>query len=955
MTSISPQLEERNPLQSMILRRSQETQLTDSITVGNTTGGYYQEWTDSQVSPGIIDRNVTYLDSPEDIYSALLYSKDLGQEGNRYTSKATRNAIAKYEGTVDQGGWMVQGIDPLNDCEPMEWIRFKPDTPRPDPKKPDEKVVKYESPPGAGARAIFLDVPEAEWRHICAVNGIPFPEGYSGNYWQWVKEEAPALTINLEEGEKKAGAALSAGICAIALPGINSGYRRVGGDTYKAIPELEWFANPQRQWCINFDNESTNKINNAIAKQSQCLLQLPCAGVTVCEKGGDTKGTDDFIAAHGAEAFLDRLNSALSIEEWTQQHAEAKQKAKLPPASAISRELAEKYRVNLAWNDEAQSWYRYEAETPGVWSPESPTFVQAIIQAHLDCQPGNPGYSLNLVKSVAGLLKGYLAVRNWQEADGLLPFLNGCLNLETRELLPHSPGYRFTWSLPRQYNILATDWSVIDAWMDEVTGGNGQLKNVLLCWLNACLKGRADLQRFLHLTGPGGSGKGTFMRLCINLIGRRNNYSSTLSEWCTNRFESYNAYGRRLITFPDEDKFSGGLSKFKSLVGQDFIRAEAKGKQGFQFQFGGMVMLSSNFPIFAGDSSSGMARRALVVPFHHAVQAGQRRDLETEFEPELAALTNYVLAIPDETVTTTLLQLEASPEVLSQTWEYRIRSDSITAWLNEHVIHDPFAFTSVGNDKTQKETLFGSYWDFCDRTGSRAKGSREFSPSLIDLCQSILGWEDVQRKRLGGIGTRGIAGLRLRTAADADIPFLLESLVNEPESMSLNAVTGEGNVTGQFNPVTGPCDGSESLLSECCDGCDGSESYSAHEEKIEKTFLPVSEPAEKVFSEGSDRKRNALSPVTPVTTGAEQNIELVTEPVTPPVTGPDSPVTTCEAYLVNAEGIGAWVAGFDYLGETDRGMKYSPLSRTLCPVVRVRRRGKTQLLAADCVRRGADG
>ena len=927
--------------------------LTNNPIILPQTEPYYQEWLGSQVSSGIVDQNVTYLDNPHDIYSALLYSKDLGQEGNRYTSKATRNAIAKYEGTVDQGGWMVQGIDPLNDYEPMEWIRFKPDTPRPDPKKPDEKIVKYESPPGAGARAIFLDVPEAEWRKICEVNGIPFPEGYNGNVWKWI-EENPSIPIVLEEGEKKAGATLTAGMVAIALPGINSGYRRTGNESYQAIPELEHFAHPERQWIINFDNESTNKINNAIVKQAQCLLKLPCAGVAVCEKGGDTKGTDDFIAAHGVEAFLSRLDASIDFEEWSKSK-ESKGKVPLPPASAIARELAEKYRVNLAWNDEAQSWYRYEAETPGVWSPESPTFVQAIIQAHLDCQPGNPGYSLNLVKSVAGLLKGYLAVRNWREQDGLLPFLNGCLNLETRELLPHSPGYRFTWSLPRQYNILATDWSVIDAWMDEVTDGNGQLKNVLLCWLNACLKGRADLQRFLHLTGPGGSGKGTFMRLCINLIGRRNNYSSTLSEWCTNRFESYNAYGKRLITFPDEDKFSGGLSKFKSLVGQDFIRAEAKGKQGFQFQFGGMVMLSSNFPIFAGDSSSGMARRALVVPFHHAVKAGQRRDLETEFEPELAALTNYVLAIPDETVTATLLQLEASPEVLSQTWEYRVRSDSITAWLNEHVIHDPFAFSTVGNDKTQKETLFGSYWNFCDRTGSRAKGSREFSPSLIDLCQSILGWEDVERKRLGGIGTRGIAGLRLRTAADADVPFLLESLVHESEAMSTNTVTGEGDVTGQSNPVTGTCDGSEALLSESCDGCDGLDFYPAHEAEKEKTFLPVTEPLEKVFSNGSDRKGNTPSPVTPVTTGAGKDIEPVTAPVTPPVTGQDLPVTTYEAYLVDAEGIGAWAPDFEYLGETDSGVKYSPLSRTLCPVVRVRRRGKTQLLAADCVRRVADG
>jgi hypothetical protein len=44
------------------------------------------------------------------------------------------------------------------------------------------------------------------------------------DFWQWVIEH-PEIPITITEGAKKAGALLSAGYCAIALPGVNGGVR----------------------------------------------------------------------------------------------------------------------------------------------------------------------------------------------------------------------------------------------------------------------------------------------------------------------------------------------------------------------------------------------------------------------------------------------------------------------------------------------------------------------------------------------------------------------------------------------------------------------------------------------------------------------------------------------------------------------------------------------------------
>jgi P4 family phage/plasmid primase-like protien len=533
--------------------------------------------------------------------------------------------------------------------------------------------------------------------------------------------------------------------------------------------------------------------NDTTGEQKAGKLQRACELVGVCclilnplnlcaelPKSGDVV---DILKMVDVPDYVKRLEAEIHAamrEKQSQrdtQSTQSKQNQKLQDdpikAAGMAAELAEAYRSTLAWNDEGQSWYRYEADSPGVWSAESEISVGAVILAEIEARIGL-NYTANYLNEVVKLLKHKLLVRNWEEPKGMLPFKNGVLKWETGEFLPHSPGYRFTYVIPRDYSILATNWGTIEAWMDEATGNNSKLKNILLCWLNASLKGRSDLQRFLHLVGPGGTGKGTFMRLAIDLIGKRNHHSSSLQDWCGNRFESANAYKKRLVVFSDEDKYSGGLGNFKKLTGGDALRGEVKNKTAFHYTFEGMVMVASNYPIFAGDSSSGMARRVLMIPFNNVVSPGQRRNLEAEFEAELSALTNYVLSIPDEIVTQTLQQsVDQAPEVIETTWEYRMRMDSVTAWLNECVIFDPLASERVGVDKADVNTLFGSYYQYCDRTGSRAKGNREFSPALLDLVNNILHW-DVEKKRVSSGFI--IQGLRLRTPADLAEPYCIEAL-----------------------------------------------------------------------------------------------------------------------------------------------------------------------------------
>lgn len=686
---------------------------------------------------------------------------------------------------IKTGGWWCRGVD---------WRTGRPLGNRMGQGKPDKphvvdgnkKPAKYLTASGVDPDAGFLEIP-----------GNP-------DYWLNTWSDRSAIRV-WTEGAKKAGAILSAGWASPFLTGVWN-----WGKDGKLAYEVEKWATPGTTHALAFDSDYLEKPECCKALKA-FGSKLAARGCTVLIVTWDSayKGADDLIVAMGREAFSDRVRSAQKFDDWLKglegQLAPKPEKPRKPESSEVARSLAERYRPFLAYDPQIGQWYRYEAKQAGVWSAETNDQINAMIQGELDAREGVSGYNSGFVDSVRKLLQAYLLVSDWEEAEGILPFTNGVLNLETMELTGHAPSNRLLWSLPRAYDPEATDWNAIAEWLDFATGGDRGLQKILLCFLNATLKRRADLQRFLHLTGPGGTGKGTFSRLAIALIGNQNTHSTSLSAICSDKYDLANAYRKRLVVLPDEDTFHGGLSKFKSLTGQDPLRAEFKFRSAFAFTYDGMVLVGSNFPIFSGDHSSGMSRRALVVPFTHSVPAGKRKNLDRAFAPELPALTNYILSIPDEVVTDTLLQLsDPAPAAIAQTWEYRMRSDNLASWVNDHLVPtgDLNDWAFVGQTRDDAGSLYASYSAITLATGGKPRSNREFSPALMDLLSNQLGWKvELARSTDSTSRRKVLRGVRIRMEYDR-APYPIEALGERP-SNAVSSISANNSIRTDSDRITG--------------------------------------------------------------------------------------------------------------------------------------------------------
>ncbi len=291
------------------------------MTTISSENQHLTEWLNSGVDEEIFHLNVRSLCGTTP-HEYLLYSPNISR---RNDGRLRDRDLKKYQ-HIELGGWWCNGIDPLNNYVLMMWGCFKPDHPRRDRQK-IHKFIKYEHPYREETRAFFLLVPNRIWVKVSNRSGIPITEEdlqHPGGFWHWVWRHNVPVTI--VEGVKKAGALLTAGYAAIAIPGVNAGYR-TPTDEYDTtigkpflIPDLKHFATQGRQVNICFDQdnkpETVQRVRTAISRMGRLLVNEGCSLRVIDLPFGQEKGVDDFIVAKGQPAFDAIYNTAVALELW---------------------------------------------------------------------------------------------------------------------------------------------------------------------------------------------------------------------------------------------------------------------------------------------------------------------------------------------------------------------------------------------------------------------------------------------------------------------------------------------------------------------------------------------------------------------------------------------------------------------------------------------------------------
>ena len=448
------------------------------------------------------------------------------------------------------------------------------------------------------------------------------------NYWDnlealklqsYVIDGHPCLILT--EGFFKALAGCSNGLPTIALLGVEMGLTPSSTDPQGKrylVPTLEKFARAEFGFIFAFDADCATNENVLLAQLKLAhqlkKFKIPLYNVTGLWSVDQGKGMDDFLQMNGADEFRALvLAKAQLIDSWEKQFKDALSSPNKPPTpKAIADKLAEKYQPIWKYHNEQKTWREHR---DGIWKGIEKTAFQARLASLLDAngvQWSIPAF----VKNAEQCLEYKLMVEEWQTADRtkFVAFNNGVLDLTTQQLLPHSSGYGFLSKLSLDYEELSSNSN--DAiellkqhapatykFMYNAMEGDPKRILKLLAIVNGVVKFRFfDLQMFGHLVGKPGTGKSTFAELLSACVGAANTGSARLQS-LDEAYTLAQIIDKQLVICPDEDKKVGGFGGLKALTGGNPISYRAPYQGVGSSKFYGTLVIISNSPIFAGDTT----------------------------------------------------------------------------------------------------------------------------------------------------------------------------------------------------------------------------------------------------------------------------------------------------------------------------------------------------------------
>lgn len=220
-------------------------------------------------------------------------------------------------------------------------------------------------------------------------------------------------------------------------------------------------------------------------------------------------------------------------------------------------------------------------------------------------------YELIVMQSC--LRKNYSEVN--QYPDTWINFKNGMLDVNTMELLPHSPEYFSMNQIPHDFKqIYKQDLEKYPYSQQFLkTSLNVPDIDTVFQYMGICLTHTTVYQIFLLLKGEGANGKSLLIDMFNAVIGEQN-VSSLSMEKLTQRFFSSQLVFKLCNTCADISKVTiEDDAELKKIIGGDMLQTEFKGKDSFSFRpYAKMLFSANRFP-HVNDRSNGFKRRLRVI------------------------------------------------------------------------------------------------------------------------------------------------------------------------------------------------------------------------------------------------------------------------------------------------------------------------------------------------------
>ncbi|EBT9642772.1 DNA primase [Salmonella enterica] len=294
--------------------------------------------------------------------------------------------------------------------------------------------------------------------------------------------------------------------------------------------------------------------------------------------------------------------------------------------------LAERYE-GIAVHPETEGVYVYRS---GVWENISSLELGREMVAIYNERKTN--FSKRGVSNVIDTLKLITPVMG-EAPDNVIPFINGVFDMSTREFSEHDPhnwitnhnGIEYSEALPGEN--LHDHAPNFHRWLSHAADNDALKMRRIAAALFMVLANRHDWQLFLEITGEGGSGKSVFTHVATLLAGQHNTASGNMAALDSARGRAQ-FVNKRMITLPDQPKYTGEGTGIKAITGGDAVEIDPKNEHQYTAVLRAVVIATNNTPMIFTERAGGVARRRVIFQFNNKVN---EKDKDPTLPQKIAA------------------------------------------------------------------------------------------------------------------------------------------------------------------------------------------------------------------------------------------------------------------------------------------------------------------------------
>ena len=338
----------------------------------------------------------------------------------------------------------------------------------------------------------------------------------------------------------------------------------------------------------------------------------------------------------------------------------------------------------------------------------------------------------------------------------LINFKNGLLNINTLDLIPHTPDYKTTTQYPVKwkpvdYTSTNSDKSKTCQLLSELV--DDSMLTIMEAIGSIYHNDSPSMQTGFIFTGAGSNGKSTLLKIIENMVGKENICNTNWGDFESKPYAPHSLVGKSLALNEDFTNSSklGGVVKHAVTGGT--INARQIYEKAFDFIPQATWIMACNDLPKSNDTSYGFYRRWFIISFPKKFEKNQQKGSQiisdcTETDEQELFTSLCIQAYRNALQRGYYTEPDCHKDNIAM---YKAVSSPILAWISENTEQDE------KTEPSNRTEFYANYKDWCKNNNQKARSAQVFYAELRNH-----GWDiDTSNQRYKGGVMKAIKGHKL--------------------------------------------------------------------------------------------------------------------------------------------------------------------------------------------------